>query len=799
MRVRAACLCLPFALLACQSGVAPRISEPAPQRLEAALRQFDLERYSLDITLEPAHRSLAARARLRLVARQPELTSVQLALVDLKVLAVKGELCAPGGFAQDGRGVRIPLRRALAVGEALELEVEYSGQPTRGLYFARERGGQPTQVWTQGECVEVSGWLPNLLDPADRASGEIRVRMPKHWRAMAAGVQLSREEQGEQAVEHWRMDLPHPAYLVTLTAGEFVEAKDELNGLPLHYLVAPEYEACIPPSFERTPEILQFFSRITARRYPWPKYAQTSVDNFHFGGMENVSATTLTDLALVDELAARDGGMDGLVAHEAAHQWFGDLVTCEDWSQAWLNEGFATYFTALYTAESEGEQAFQLAVDDMNRSMAERALRHPPRAIVWDQARDPMQLFLTGHIYAGAAQRLHLLRASIGDAAFFRGVQLYLSQHQHGSVRTADLLAAMESACGKQLDAFFAQWFETPGAPSIELRWKHDAASKVLLVSIDQTHAVAAGVPACFRIDTELEIADAAGVRRMPVTLDSRKELLELPAEQAPRWVRFDPRGYVPKQLTEEWSLEALLALAKDAREAPARRTALERLMEQHRSKAPVQELLLGQLTREPLARLRALIAGAIEPSAAGAQAALLQAARTEEAAGVRAAALERLAGLPPAPELRELALGELRQPYSYATLGAAANLLVAQDAELARERLRAFESQGDAAGRTQTALLRAWLQLGERARLIEWARDAARPVLLREGCVRALSQERELLRSLLNDDSFRVRRAAIDGLDARDADVLRPRLASPMMPEVIAVEAALARRPKGG
>jgi aminopeptidase N len=799
MRALAACLCLPFALLACQSSVAPRISATTPLLLELGLRQFDLEHYSLDITLEPSRRSLAARVKLRLVARQPELAAIQLALVDLKVLAVKGEACVPGGFAQDEQGVRIPLRRALSVGEAVDLEVEYAGQPTRGLYFARERGGQPTQAWTQGECVEVSGWMPNLLDPADRASGEIRVRMPKNWRAMAAGVQLSREEQGEQAVEHWRMDLPHPAYLVTLAAGEFVEAKDELNGLPLHYLVAPEYEACIPSSFDRTPEILQFFSRITARRYPWPKYAQTSVDNFHFGGMENISSTTLTDLALVDELAARDQTMDGLVAHEAAHQWFGDLVTCEDWSQAWLNEGFATYFTALYTAESEGEQAFQLAMDEMNRSMAERAIKHPPRAIVWDQARDPMQLFLTGHIYAGAAQRLHLLRASIGDEAFFRGVRLYLSRHQHGSVRTADLLAAMESASGRQLDAFFAQWFETPGAPSVELRWKHDAAAKVLLVSIDQTHAVAAGVPACFRIDTELEIADAAGVRRVPVTLDSRKELLELPSEQAVRWVRFDPRGYVPKQLTEEWSLEALLVLAKDAREAPARRTALERLIQQHRSQASVQELLVGQLTREPLARLRALIAGAIEPSVAGAQAALVQAARTEEAANVRSAALDRLAGWPPAPELRELAMDELQQPYSYATLGAAANLLVIQDAEFARERLRTYQTQGDAAGRTQKALLRAWLQLGERARLIEWARDAGRPVLLREACVRALPKERELLRSLLSDASFRVRRAAIEGLDARDADLLRPRLASPMMPEVIAVEAALARMPERG
>lgn len=790
---------LPLLLAACRTSTPPPAADAAlagaaAPRLVPPTRELDLESYSLDIDLQPEHRAVEARVRMRVVAREPGVRSVRLDLVDLKVRAVRGRAPVSGDFEQDGRGVRVALARALEVGEACEFELEYGGQPTRGLYFARERDGLPTQAWTQGECVEVAGWIPTFNDPGDRASGEIRVTMPARWRAVAAGVLLERKEDTARAREHWRMDLPHPAYLVTLAAGEFVETRDEWNGIPLQYLVAPDQAALVPSSFERTPEILQFFSRITARRYPWPKYAQVSVDNFHFGGMENISATTLVDQALVDELAARDGGMDGLVAHEAAHQWFGDLVTCDDWSQAWLNEGFATYFTALYTGESEGDQAFQLAVDDMNRSMVERSKSSPPRAISWDRATDPMQLFLTGHIYAGAAQRLHLLRASIGDAAFFRGIQLYLSRHQHGSVDSADLLAAMEQSSGKELDAFFAQWFSTPGMPRIELRWKHDPAAKRLLVSVDQTQALDGGVPALFRIETELEIADEAGVRRLPVMLDARKELFEIEAASAPRWVRLDPRGFVPKDLTEEWSADAAKVLARSAREAPARRRALELLASAHAKDS--QELLRSRLAEEELARLRAICAGALDPAIADSRAALEQAARKDEGAGVRAAALRSLSGLSADPALRALALEALENPYSYGVLGAAAELLVAQDRELAAARLVALAGGEDPMGHRRAALVPAWRALGDAARLRSLALDRKQPVRVREACVRALISDRELLRGLVDDASFRVRRAAIDGLDARDADVLKPRLRAPIMPEVIAVEAALRRQP---
>jgi len=787
---------LSLVLVACQTTSQPQADRPPASAPETSARALDLEHYSLQIALHPEQRSIEARVRLRMVARAEGVERVDLDLVDLEVRAVRGSALVPGRFVQNAAGVQVPLARPLAAGEALELELEYGGQPTRGLYFARQRGGRPTQVWTQGECIEVEGWLPTFHDPADRASGEIRVDMPAAWQALAAGVRLERRVSGERAFEHWRMDLPHPAYLVTLAAGEFVEVRDEWNGLPLQYLVAPDQQDLVAASYERTPEILQFFSRVTGRRYPWPKYAQVSVDNFHFGGMENISASTMSDLALVDERAARDGDMDGLVAHEAAHQWFGDLVTCEDWSQAWLNEGFATYFTALFTADSEGDQAFQLQLDDMNSSMVERSRTHPPRAMVWQAQADPIELFLTGHIYAGAALRLHLLRASIGDPAFFRGVQLYLSRHQHGSVRTSDLLDAMQEACGKDLAAFFTQWFETPGKPRIEVRWKHDPATQKLLVSIDQTQALEGGVPACFRIDTELELADEAGVRRIPVTLDARKELLELDAEKAPRWVRFDPRGFVPKELIEEWSPEALSVLARSAREAPARRKALLQLAKAQPAES--QNLFLEQLGREEVASLRAIAAKALDPTLPAAREALLRAARSDEGAAVRAAALGALSRLSRDEAVHGLALEVLADPYSYGVLEAAARLLVAQDPAEAGRRLDALAAQTDATGRSRAALVPAWHSLGELDRLRRLAQDASQPVRLREACVRALSEDRALARSLIADPSFRVRRAALDALDARDADLLKARLRVPIMPEVIAVEAALQRKPKG-
>jgi aminopeptidase N len=216
--------------------------------------------------------------------------------------------------------------------------VRYSGRPRKGLHVAAERAGVATQVFTQGECEDSRGWFPCFDSPSDRATTEIRVSMPASWTAVAAGDRIERLVKGDRATELWRMTTPHPAYLTTLVAGEFVTERDTWDGIPILYLAEESLAGEIRPNLGRTGDVLSFLSEITGHRYPYSKYAQSCVSNFPYGGMENISATTLTDTALIDEKARRDGSEIGLVVHEAAHQWFGDLLTCRDWSHVLLKK-----------------------------------------------------------------------------------------------------------------------------------------------------------------------------------------------------------------------------------------------------------------------------------------------------------------------------------------------------------------------------------------------------------------------------------------------------------------------------
>lgn len=798
--------CLFLLLAACQAPHSPSATGstaalPPLERCVEPERGFDCERYSLRLELLPEQRALQGTARLRLVATQAGQRQVRIDMEELEVLAVRELSGAPIAYQQDAQGLSLRRTRACELGEAWELEIDYRGQPRRGLFFARERNGVATQAWTQGECRDARAWFPCFDTPSDRATGELIVRVPRSWSVIAAGERLSREESAEHATEHWRMDVPHPAYLVTLVAGELVETLDQWNGVPLSYWVAPDQQALVATSFGSTPEILEFFSNWTGLRYPYPKYAQVSVDNFAFGGMENISASTLTERALVDELALRDGGMDGLVAHEAAHQWFGDLVTCHDWSQAWLNEGFATYATALYKLESQGSDEFELDMDDMAQGMAERARTHPPRAIVWDWCRDPMELFLSRHIYTGAAQRLRWLHESLGDELFRKGVRLYLSRHAHSSARSSDLRAALEAVGGQGLESFFQQWLETPGIPRLELKWRRDAAQARLLVSIDQTQAVEAGVPACFRFDSELEIMDRSGPKRVPIRVDARKVLVEFAAPEEVLWVRFDPRGLVPKEYQETHSAEAWLELARSAREVATRRRALREV----RAFPQAQALYLERLSIEPVARLRAECAAGLDPRLSPeARTALIKAATSDEHAAVRAQALQALCLLPSEAELTQLAQSMCLDPYSYAVLSAAAQLFVVQAPELARARLLEWAAQASPLERRAAACVPALQRLGEQEQLARWAMDETRGEGLREACVRALCADARTTRdqwlSWLRSPSFRLRRAAIEALpeDRRieeRAQLLQHWHASPIVPERVAVEQALRTR----
>jgi len=809
---------LAAALAACRAGAEtsarPGIDVPASTAHGPRSPTYDVERYALDIELQPEHRSIRAKCRILLWPAGEALRRIDLDFDDLEVSAVRDERGRSLSFRHEQGTLGILLPVPLEPGDCVELAVDYSGKPRKGLYFAADRDGRPTQVYTHGQCEDSRGWFPCFDAPSDRAVTSIRVTMPAPWTAVAAGERIERSERDGRATELWRMDTPHPAYLTTLVAGEFAVRTGDFEGTPLLYLaedrLAPEVEA----NLGRTPEILSFLSQETGRRYPFPKYSQACVADFPYAGMENISATTLTDTCLVDERARRDASQIGLVVHEAAHQWFGDLLTCRDWSHVWLNEGFATYMSALFTEADRGIDEFRVQMRDLQEGYVQADVGRNRRPIVHGVYHRPMDLFFTGHAYAGGALRLHLLRFVVGDEAFFRGVRSYVDLHAGRSVVTADLRAAMESASRTDLGWFFEDWLEASGYPEFECGWRHDEKRKLLIVSVNQVQAVGGGTPAVFRTPAEIGIRDEQGFRSVRLSIDRRRQLFEIPAALEPRFVRFDPHGWIPKRLDERKAEEEWLAIASDDDDVNGRREAvrvLARLVAKPADDGSGQRALaalLDRLAKDPSGAVRADAARGVGVSRApAAGTALRTATREDPEARVRAAALLALRAFGEDPELASFALREYEAGFSWDVKAAAAALFLASRPRGAFEWLceqLALDAYGDA----PTSKLLALLEVSQSPRALpealryaldgkagEGTRAAATKVVGVLG--RGRPEARKALESLLEDPSWRVRREAIGAVaelrDPAGVDALRSRHARTALdPELRALEAAI-------
>ena len=270
--------------------------------------------------------------------------------------------------------------------------------------------------------------------------------------------------------------------------------------------------------------------------------------------MENISATSMTDGALRDEIAALEGDADGLVAHELAHQWFGDLLTCKDWSHIWLNEGFASYFDPLFTEHDRGEDAFRLEMEGALQGYLgnDRSYRRP---IVETRYESSLAMF-DGMTYAKGACVLHALRGLLGDQAWWKGIRDYVARHKAQVVETDDFRKAMESASGKDLKWFFDQWVYKAGHPELKVRWRYEDADKTVRVKIEQTQTVDDQTP-LFRLPTTLEITEDVGKTRViPIVIDAASHEFAIPYANKPRMVQIDPRGWLIKELDFEKSPE---------------------------------------------------------------------------------------------------------------------------------------------------------------------------------------------------------------------------------------------------
>jgi len=772
--------------LACVASRGTRPAEAFPEARAHAPRPcpFDVLAYRIDLALLPEERAIRGECRVSLAAlpEQADLRWVELDLAGLEVQDVRDDAGRALAFERPPGGLRVRLPEPLAGGQRTELRIRYAGRPERGLWFSGERpdGSGPTMVFSHGQSQESRGWFPCFDEPGERATSELLLDLPADWRSLASGTLVSSDPDGGRKHEHWRMDFPHPTYLLGLVAGEMVVEEGRAGDVPLYFAAEPHLAEWLGPTFGETDEILAFLAELTDLPYPFAKYSQAAADNFPWGGMENITATTMTPLLLSDERGHRDVSPVHLVAHEAAHQWFGNLFTCADWSHLWLNEGFATYLTLLYLEASRGVDEFRAELHEVQRAYLAADVGAARRPIVWNVWKEPDDVF-DARPYQGAAVRLHLLRFVLGEADFRAGIRAYAAASRGRSVVTDDLRRALERSSGRDLALFFEQWFLRPGFPEFAVAWEWDEGAEAVRLAVEQIQEPVGGTPEVFVAPVEVELRDGAGARTVRLELDERRERFELPAPERPLYVRFDAHGWIPKVVREDRPLEEWLALARLCGDVNARREAAAALgrfggaVRVSGASEAVAELL-ARLASDGSAWVRADAATALAGlSADGAREALCRAALGDEAVRVRAAALRALCALGPDAGLSSLAEEAFYAGPSYQVMSAAASLLAHADPTRAFEFYTVALEQQSPHDALATLLLAGFAELpdprvpGELRRIAadrSFAPTARAVAVLGLGRqVRERTESSRFLATLLEEPSFHLRRAAVDAL----------------------------------
>ena len=540
--------------------------------------------------------------------------------------------------------LRVDLGRDTAVGEEVSVEIRYRAHPRMGLYFYRPEEKHPDiplQLWTQGETEEARHWIPCFDHPSDKLTTEVRAKVPKPLSAISNGKLLSTEEAGEHRIFHWHQDKPHATYLISLVAGDFAVWRGQAGKVALAGYVAKRDEALAARSFELTGDMMAFFEAKTGHAYPWDKYDQLCVHGFNFGGMENTSATTLTEATLHDERAALDHTSMDLVAHELAHQWFGDLVTCKDWGDIWLNESFATFFANLYREHRLGwDEGVYDRYEDGEKYKGEDRNRYR-RAIATRGWKSPNDMF-DAHSYPKGGRVLGMLRYLLGDERFFAGIKLYLDRHSFRSVETADFRMAMEDATGTSLSWFFDQWIESGGHPSYKVSSSWVPEEKAVRVEVEQVQKTDDLTP-LFRMPVVIAVIGPDSRAEHRVVVAERKHTFTFPAPAQPRLVRFDPGDWILKDLDHSRTREELLYQLSRDPDAMGRREAAEALARDARDRS-VLDALLGRLGQETFWGVRLQVVKSLASSKLPAvKDALVASLRTEPKSRVRAEILRAL------------------------------------------------------------------------------------------------------------------------------------------------------------
>jgi aminopeptidase N len=752
----------------------------------ARSRNYALQDIRTHLWFDLDRRAVHGEVTESISALRDDVSELALDSVDLKIESVEVD-GKTAKFSIDPKKLVVSLDRPANRGDRHEISIRYEGQPKKGLYFIlpdRNYPQQPSEIWTQGEAEDTRYYIPLYDYPNNRTTSEMILTVPASWITVSNGrlVGVKDEADGTKTWD-WKQSEPISTYLISAIAGEFVEREDSWRGLTLRYVVPRGEESTIDPTFERTKEMLDLFSSKFGVPYPWPQYAQTSVDDFVEGGMENASATTLAVDNLVNpKLASEERiGTDDVNSHELAHQWFGDLVTCKDWANLWLNEGFATYFEHYWMEQHYGadEADYEFWRDQNAWFRQPRFFRVP----IVDRHFDDSTEY-EGNVYNKSAWVLRMLREKLGDDDFFRSLQGYLETNRGQNVVTADLQKAIEQATSVNVDRFFHQWIYRAGAPEFEVSYTYDPAMHRVNMDVKQTQDVA-GLVELFDVPIQVEIATASGRKTYPIEVSKAEENFTFPADGAPLMVVFDKGDQIFKKVEFRKDTALLIYQLKNGETAPDRAEAAVALASDRDDPAALAALGEAAL-HDPFWGIRVEALRALGRTGGDdAEARVLTALSGEKEPWVRDVAARVLGSFRENPSLASRLADVASNDPAYSVRAAAIESLAAIKAPNAYDILAASVKGDSPDDILRRAGLSALGLLGDDRSvpiLLEWS-AAGKPLRCRQAAIGAVAglDKRdkaitEALVSYLQDARFDVRLEAILALGERgDQDAVGP------------------------
>ncbi len=524
------------------------------------VRTYDIQHYIIRVSFNREKKIVYGETTIQLKPLGNKFNRVELdAADDIKFESVKLESSDENlSYKTSNENILINLDRSYAPDDLISLRIKYSVKPNKGVYFidpVTDDGvtTRAAQIWTQGEPEEAHYWFPSYDFPDDKATSEQFITVQKEETAIGNGEMLETIENTDGTKTfHFKMAVPHSSYLTSFVVGTYKKVSDSYKNIPFGFYLYPGMEGLAQKKYGKTKAMMSIFEELTGVTFPYNKYDQTIVANFTSGGMENITATTMAD---VEILTNPDNIVEDLVSHELAHSWFGNSVTCRNWAELWLNEGFATYMEAAYREKAYGRADYLRKVREFAAEfIVNDAVNGKKHGLYNLSARPDDSLFDTTTYQKGGAV-VHTLRETVGTENFWKAVNIYLNRHKFQNVETRDLQKAMEEVSGKNLEWFFKQWIYGSGHPKLNVKQVYNPSSKKLNLTFTQTQSDDKLTPEAFILPMDIEITTANKTINEKIEIKKREETFSFNIDGAPTNVVLDENEKIPLKMVKIQSL----------------------------------------------------------------------------------------------------------------------------------------------------------------------------------------------------------------------------------------------------